>query len=71
MSRRAYLTDLSDAEYACLEPHLPAPLQPGRPRVYFLREDLVPVYSSHQGARWRVEARTLEEAINKVQRVAE
>src|SRR5215217_4001750 len=36
--RRAYQTDLSDAEWACIEPHLPTPRAPGRPRVHTLRE---------------------------------
>ena len=38
MIRRAYQTDLSDAEWALIEPHLPAPRAPGRPRVHPLRE---------------------------------
>ena len=29
--RKAYQTDLSDAEWSCLEPHLPAPKATGRP----------------------------------------
>ena len=36
------------------------------PRCYFLREDLVPVYSSSEGARWQVLAGNLEEAVSKV-----
>ena len=36
--RRAYQTDLSDAEWECLEAHLPAPKANGRPRLYPLRE---------------------------------
>jgi hypothetical protein len=31
MERRAYPSDLSDAEYARLAPHLPAPAPSGRP----------------------------------------
>ena len=38
--RRAYQTDLSDAEWSCLEPHLPAPKAHGRPRLHHLREIL-------------------------------
>jgi hypothetical protein len=42
--RRAYQTDLSDAEWSYiephLEPHLPTPKAPGRPRVHPLREIL-------------------------------
>ena len=40
MIRRAYQTDLSDAEWALIEPHLPAPRAPGRPRLHPLREIL-------------------------------
>jgi putative transposase len=36
--RRAYQSDLSDAEWSCLEPHIPAPKATGRPRIYPLRE---------------------------------
>ena len=38
MMRRAYQTDLSNAEWALIEPHLPAPRAPGRPRLHPLRE---------------------------------
>src|SRR5215212_2123614 len=31
--RRVYQTDLSDAEWSYLEPHLPTPKAPGRPRT--------------------------------------
>src|ERR671926_1798716 len=44
--RRAYQTDLSDAEWACIEPHLPTPKAPGRPRVHSLREILITPSSS-------------------------
>ena len=55
MSRRAYLTDRSDAEYACLEPHLPAPLQPGGPRVHPLGEILDGIfYALRSGCAWRL-----------------
>jgi putative transposase len=40
MIRRAYQTDLSDAEWTLIEPHLPAPRAPGPPRVHPLREIL-------------------------------
>jgi putative transposase len=36
--RRAYQTDLSDAEWSYIEPYLPTPKAPGRPRVHTLRE---------------------------------
>jgi transposase len=38
--RKAYQSDLSDAEWSCLESHLPAPKANGRPRIYPLREIL-------------------------------
>ena len=44
--RRAYQTDLSDAERDRLEPHLPTPKAPGRPRVHSLREILITPSSS-------------------------
>src|SRR5215203_1494941 len=36
--RSPYPTDLSDAEWFCIEPYLPTPKAPGRPRVHSLRE---------------------------------
>jgi putative transposase len=41
MMRRAYQTDLSNAEWALFEPHLPAPRAPGRPRLHPLREEIL------------------------------
>ena len=38
--RKAYQTDLTDAEWSCLEPHLPAPKANGRPRLHHPREIL-------------------------------
>ena len=53
--RRTYLTDLSDAEWACLKPHLPAPKANGRPRIYPLREILnVIFYVVRSGCSWRL-----------------
>ena len=55
MRRRAYQTDLSDAEWACIEPHLPAPKTTGRPRVRPLREILDAVfYMVRGGCAWRL-----------------
>jgi transposase len=42
--RKAYQTDLSDAEWSCLEPHLPAPKANGRPRLYPPREVLDAIF---------------------------
>ncbi len=53
--RRAYQTDLSDAEWALIEPHLPAPEVSGRPRVHPLREILDAVfYVGRGGCAWRL-----------------
>jgi putative transposase len=53
--RRAYQTDLSDAEWACIEPYLPAPRAPGRPRVHPLREILNAIfYVVKSGCAWRL-----------------
>jgi putative transposase len=55
MNRRAYATDLSAAEYAHLEPHLPTPTRPGRPRVHPLREILNAIfYAVRSGCPWRL-----------------
>src|SRR5919199_3989960 len=53
--RRAYQTDLSDAEWACIEPLLPTPKAPGRPRVHSLREILNAIfYIVKSGCAWRL-----------------
>ena len=53
--RKPYLTDLSDAEWACLEPHLPTPKATGRPRIHSLREILDAVfYVLRSGCPWRL-----------------
>ena len=53
--RRAYLTDLSDAEWAYLEHHLPAPKSNGWPRMHSLREILnVIFYIARSGCAWRL-----------------
>jgi putative transposase len=53
--RKPYSTDLSDAEWACLEPHLPAPKANGRPRIYPLREILNAIfYVVKSGCAWRL-----------------
>jgi putative transposase len=55
MMRRAYQTDLSDAEWLCIEPHLPTPKPNGRPRIHPLREILDAVfYVLRSGCAWRL-----------------
>jgi transposase len=53
--RRPYSTDLSDAEWACLEEHLPTAENQGRPRVHSLREILDAIfYITKSGCAWRL-----------------
>jgi putative transposase len=53
--RKAYQTDLCDAEWSCLESHLPAPKANGRPRIYPLREILDAIfYVLRSGCQWRL-----------------
>ena len=53
--RRAYQTDLSDAEWSYVEPHLPTPKASERPRVHTLREILNAVfYVVRSGCAWRL-----------------
>jgi putative transposase len=53
--RKPYPTDLSDAEWECIEPHLPAPKAVGRPRRHSLREILDAVfYIVRSGCAWRL-----------------
>jgi putative transposase len=50
-----YPTDLSDAEWSCIEPHIPFPKAPGRPRVHTLREILNAIfYIVRSGCAWRL-----------------
>jgi putative transposase len=53
--RQTYQTDLSGAEWAYVEPHLPTPESEGRPRVHSLREILDAVfYLLRSGCAWRL-----------------
>jgi transposase len=53
--RKPYPTDLSDAEWSHIEPHLPAPKGHGRPRAHSLREILNAVfYLLKSGCQWRL-----------------
>ena len=50
-----YATDLTDAEFALLAPHLPAPSRVGRPREVDLREVLDAIlYLLRTGCPWRL-----------------
>src|SRR5215204_7070328 len=53
--RKPYSTDLSDAEWNYIQPHLPAPKGHGRPRTHSLREILNAVfYLLKSGCQWRL-----------------
>ena len=53
--RKPYPTDLSDAEWKYIQPHLPAPKGHGRPRTHSLREILNAVfYLLKSGCQWRL-----------------
>ena len=53
--RKAYQTDLSDAEWSCLETHLPTPKATGRPRMHTTREILNAIfYVVRGGCAWRL-----------------
>src|ERR687894_587433 len=52
---KCYSTDLSDDEWGCLEPHVPAPKTRGRPRTHSTREILNAVfYVLKSGCPWRL-----------------
>jgi transposase len=54
--KRSYPTDLTDAEWSCLEAHVPAPKKGrGRPRIHTTREILDAVfYVLKSGCPWRL-----------------
>jgi putative transposase len=53
--KRSYQTDLTDAEWRVLEPHVPAPNTRGRPRIHGLRQILDAVfYVLKSGCPWRL-----------------
>jgi putative transposase len=55
MVSRKYPSDLSDAEWSLLEPHLPGPKRRGRPRLHSPREVLDAVfYVLKTGCQWRM-----------------
>jgi putative transposase len=55
MNRRPYPTDLTDAEWSYLEPHMPAPKAGGRPRLHSIRDILNAIfYLLRSGCAWRL-----------------
>jgi putative transposase len=53
--KTSYSTDLTDAEWGCLEPHVPAPSRRGRPRAHAARRILDAVfYVLRSGCPWRL-----------------
>src|SRR5918999_1112240 len=53
--RRRYPTDLSDAEWMCIEPYITSPNRRGRPRIYSLRRVLDAIfYVLKSGCPWRL-----------------
>jgi transposase len=50
-----YETDLTDAEWALIEPHMPEPRERGRPREWPLREIMTAIFSVLRGGiAWRL-----------------
>ena len=55
MKKRNYSTDLTYAEWQCLEPHVPAPSKRGRPRIHATRIILDAIfYVLRSGCPWRL-----------------
>ena len=53
--RRRYPTDLSDKQWSYIEPYLPDPRAPGRPRLHALREITDAIfYILRSGCAWRL-----------------
>jgi putative transposase len=53
--KRSYSTDLTDAEWRCLQSYVPAPKHRGRPRIHGTREILNAVfYVLKSGCPWRL-----------------
>ena len=53
--KKAYQSDLSDAEWSCLEPYLPGPEATGRPRLHSPRKILDAIlYVLRSGCAWRL-----------------
>jgi putative transposase len=59
--RKAYQSDISDAEWVYLEPHLPVPKATGRPKTHCAREILNAIfYVVRGGCGWRLLPHDLE-----------
>jgi transposase len=55
MTRKAYPTDLTDAQWAVLEPQVQRPAGPGRPPTVALREVVnALLYQARTGCQWRL-----------------
>jgi putative transposase len=53
--RKRYPTDLTDAEWECIKPHLTSPNKRGRPKIYSSRQVLDAVfYVLRSGCPWRL-----------------
>jgi putative transposase len=53
--RKPYPTDLSDAQWNYIEPHLPPPKGRGRPRIHSFDEILNAIfYILRSGCQWRL-----------------
>jgi putative transposase len=53
--KRSYSTDLSDAEWGCIEPYVPPPNRRGRPKIHTTREILDAIfYVLKSGCPWRL-----------------
>ena len=53
--KRSYSTDLTDAQWQCLKPHVPAPSKRGRPRIHGTRIILDAIfYVLRSGCPWRL-----------------
>jgi putative transposase len=53
--KRSYATDLTDAQWQCLEPHVQSPNKRGRPKTHSTREILNAIfYVLKSGCAWRL-----------------
>ncbi len=52
--KSSYSTELSDAEWGCLEPHVPLPNKRGRPKTHTTREILNAIFYPQERLRLAV-----------------